>query len=324
MLGSVHVLWRTAMATPRDRVGICQWFHFEDTAQVHQTIALLEELGLRRLRMDISWADYHRPNGRAWYDWLFRTLDVHELELLPCIWHTPPSLSLNGKSNGPPRDVQEFSHFVWEVLNRYGHHFTTVELWNEPNNRMKWDRDYDSEWTLFAEMIARGAGAAKCFGKRVVLGGMSPIDGRWLDHVSYSRSGALDEVDIIGVHAFPGQWNEAEGWGGWPGVFDHLDRHVYGREIWITEVGASSIPPQSPQAQAARIREAIVDTTVPVYLYCALDLPEHYAEIELTIDGRPEPLEHHLGLVTATGEKKLAFFELQELLSLEESKAAAE
>ena len=53
----------------RERLGICQWFHFEDHAAVERTLSLMAELNLTNLRTGISWADYYRPGGKGWYDW---------------------------------------------------------------------------------------------------------------------------------------------------------------------------------------------------------------------------------------------------------------
>jgi len=130
-------------AAVQERLGICQWFHFMDFDRALVSRALLRELNARHLRMDLSWADFHRPQGREWYSWLFAALG--EFELLVCLWHTPPSLSMNGKSNGPPRKEKWFSEFVWEAIELYGEHFGAIELWNEPNNRLKWDMACDPE-----------------------------------------------------------------------------------------------------------------------------------------------------------------------------------
>src|SRR4051812_30322626 len=76
-----------------DKIGICQWFHFEDYAAVDRSIELLHELGVKHFRTGISWADYHRPRGRAWYDWQMDRLRQSRLEILLSVWHTPPSIS---------------------------------------------------------------------------------------------------------------------------------------------------------------------------------------------------------------------------------------
>lgn len=298
-----------------DRLGVCQWFHYEDFQRALQARDLLRELGVRHLRMDISWADYHRPDGPAWYRWLFAALA--EFDLLPCVWHTPPSLSRTGKSNGPPADPRQFAEFLWLVCNEFGDYFDVLELWNEPNNLLKWDHTCDPDWALFAHMISEGAGTARLYDKNVVLGGMSPINGGWLDTLGVSAPGLLDLLHGVGVHAFPGQWNERDGrWGGWPAVFEHLKDHVQDRSIWITEVGYSASTPASEQQQVRVLEEvSAIGSAARIYFYSLLDLPRSYDELEFSIYGLREPLEHALGLVTETGRRKPAFYVMKELLS---------
>ena len=45
-------------------MGVCQWFHYWDEPAIEKTLAYLAELGCTRLRTGISWADFHRPQGR--------------------------------------------------------------------------------------------------------------------------------------------------------------------------------------------------------------------------------------------------------------------
>src|SRR3712207_8493209 len=49
------------------RLGICQWFHFEDH-RLDETVAWLRRLGVKRLRTGISWGDWHRPGSLDWFD----------------------------------------------------------------------------------------------------------------------------------------------------------------------------------------------------------------------------------------------------------------
>lgn len=299
----------------REKFGICQWFHFEDKKRVHLARTYLRELGILHLRMDVSWADYCRPNGPAWYAWLFDELE--EFELLPCVWHTPPSISRNGKSNGPPKHVRQFSEFLYVLLEAHGDRFDAIELWNEPNNWLKWDRKSDPKWQVFANMIEYGAGAVLPYGKTVVLGGMSPIDGEWLKLLQ-RRKTVLKDVDVIGIHAFPGQWNEPEEtWEGWHAVFEYIEKYADGRDIWITETGYSAPKKIHQERQTKRMIEAMVQATQHakrIYWYTLMDLPNKYDEIEYHIGEYREPLERSLGLVTADGRRKEAFYTLKSLL----------
>ena len=90
-------------STLRDRFGLCQWFHHGDEPSLRRTVHWLRELGVRHLRTGISWADYHLPGAPAWYERVFAALA--EFELLVSVWHTPPTLSVDGRCASHPATV---------------------------------------------------------------------------------------------------------------------------------------------------------------------------------------------------------------------------
>src|SRR5205085_7718392 len=81
------------------------------------------------------------------------------------------------------------------------------KFWNEPNNKSHWDPALDPEWSIFADMtrLACQAVAAENPALTRVLGGMSPIDPRFVERLA--KFGVLDEVDVVAVHGFPIDWN---------------------------------------------------------------------------------------------------------------------
>src|SRR4051812_27293298 len=113
----------------REKFGLCQWFHFEDFASVDRTIELLHELGVKHLRTGISWADAHRPRGKAWYDWQMHRLRESGLEVLLSVWHTPPSISEGNCCNSPPRRLRDYADFIDRIIQDYGDAFEHLELW---------------------------------------------------------------------------------------------------------------------------------------------------------------------------------------------------
>src|SRR4051812_30569779 len=138
----------------REKIGVCQWFHYEDFAAVDRAIELLAELNMKHLRTGISWADYYRLRGKEWYDWQMRRLRESGLEVLLSVWHTPPSISEAGACNAPPRRLRDYADFIDRIITDYGDSFHHLELWNEPNNRYKWNFEaHDQGWRKFATMI---------------------------------------------------------------------------------------------------------------------------------------------------------------------------
>lgn len=301
--------------------GVCQWIHFQDYAMLENALAYLRDLRVRRVRTGISWADWHRRGGVAWQSHVIRTFVARGIEVLPCLRHTPPSISSNGKCNGPPLRLQDFADFAGAVGQELGDCFTYVELWNEPNNTLKWDRDADPDWEQFSLMFSMAAAVLRqFFKKKVVLGGMSPIDHRWIQELE--RWGAYQHVDVLAAHAFPGQWNEpVESWRGWPDAVAHLRSMAAGREVWITETGCATWDTERSfdamnTKQLYRLWECLDTCSADrVYWYSLMDLPDQYDELEWTVGGYREERERHMGLVTAAGEHKRAFYALKQYLT---------
>ena len=98
------------------RLGICQWFSFEDP-RLDQAVDLLKRLGVTKLRTGISWADWHRPQAHAWFDRQMHTLREFDLTITFCF--TPPSRGKRPHHTSPPIDLQEFAWFATEVVQRY-------------------------------------------------------------------------------------------------------------------------------------------------------------------------------------------------------------
>jgi len=98
------------------RMGICQWFHFEDP-RLDLAIDLLKQLGVKKLRTGISWADWHRPNATDWYDRMMKKLDAFDTTITLCF--TPPSRGQRPDHTSPPKEIMEFADFAAEVVARY-------------------------------------------------------------------------------------------------------------------------------------------------------------------------------------------------------------
>lgn len=62
-----------------DKLGVCQWFHYCAHEDVDRAVRELRTLGVRHLRTGVSWADFHRPAGREWYDFPMNRLAEFEV-----------------------------------------------------------------------------------------------------------------------------------------------------------------------------------------------------------------------------------------------------
>jgi Nucleoside-diphosphate-sugar epimerases len=300
---TVNFEWQAAQA----RVGILEWLRPGEHERVESTLADLKALNITRLRTGISWADWHTPEGREWFDW-FIPRAAQQVELLPCITYTPPSLGIEAKTSSPPRNPKDYADFIDTLITQYGDYFEWIELWNEPNNLNDWDWRLDPDWKIFSEMIGMASHWARHRGKKTVLAGMCPTDPNWLDIVC-SR-GALAHIDAVGLHGFPGTWEFESG--SWPEKIEKiravLDKHDLNPEIWLTEVGYSTWR-HDEIAQVKTLMEALEAPVDRVYWYSAYDLHPH----ESHQDGFHEDERHyHFGMKAADGAPKLIYRVWQE------------
>ncbi len=98
------------------RLGICQWFHFNDE-RLAFAVQWLRRLGVRKLRTGISWADWHRPGAQDWFDRQMAALDEFDTTITLCF--TPPSRGRRGCHTSPPLVPEEFGEFAAQVVERY-------------------------------------------------------------------------------------------------------------------------------------------------------------------------------------------------------------
>jgi len=290
---------------PRDAepLGFVEWFRMGDRAHAETAIEMMRAAGVRRLRTQFSWAEYHVDGAADWYDWLMPRLGA-AFDVMPCFHYTPPSLSRTGRSSGAPERLRDFADFIDVILTRHGEHFEAVELWNEPNNLLDWDWRVDPNHDLYAEMMIDAAHWVRQRGYRVVLGGPSPFDPVWLDLMG--QRGLLDLVDAVGVHGFPGTWDsEAGAWEGWyvmlAAARDILDRYNPDAGLWITEAGYSTWA----HDEIEQVRQFLAARAAPadrLYWYGWRDLGSEIAVQEgHWFDAR----HYHMGVVDAAERPKL-------------------
>jgi beta-xylosidase len=98
------------------QLGICQWFHFDDH-RLDDGVRWLKQLGVKKLRTGLSWADSHRPNADGWFDRQMSALDDFDVTITFCF--TPEASGIVAHHTSPPRDVNEFADFCGRMVRRY-------------------------------------------------------------------------------------------------------------------------------------------------------------------------------------------------------------
>lgn len=182
---------------------------------------------------------------------------------------------------------------------------TSFKLWNEPNNLSHWDFLLDPGWVVFAEMVRQSAAAIREVRTDLplVLGGMSPIDPRFLHQLQ--ALGALSCIDVLAVHGFPYDWNL---WPleEWPRRIAAL-RDEFNKPVWVTETGVSSFASEEVAAWGLRRSREIL-AGEKVFWYTLLDLaPEREATTRhKQAEGSSYYRHFHFGLLRHDGTPKKA------------------
>jgi beta-xylosidase len=98
------------------KLGICQWFHFED-ARLEGAVRWLKQLGVRYVRTGLSWADSLRPDAERWFDRQMRALEPFDVTLTFCF--TPECHGIRPHHTSPPRDIDAYAEFCATQVRRY-------------------------------------------------------------------------------------------------------------------------------------------------------------------------------------------------------------
>ena len=182
-----------------------------------------------------------------------------------------------------------------------------VMLWNEPNNLSHWDFHLDPQWEKFAEMVTAASSAIRNTNPalKIALGGISPIDPRFLELMA--RHGVLDQVDIVAVHGFPLDWNH---WSihDWPKKIDEI-RAVTNKPVWVSEAGVSSFGAEEVQLFGLkRTAELLLPIVERVHWYSLFDLPAAWPATtrHKEAEGSAYYRHYYMGLIREDGTPKLS------------------
>jgi beta-xylosidase len=182
-----------------------------------------------------------------------------------------------------------------------------VKIWNEPNNKSHWDLEIDPDWSKFAQMAVLAGEAIHAVNPTLtrVLGGMSPIDPGFVNHMK--AYGVIDRVDAIAVHGFPLDWNL---WQihEWPAKLAEI-RAMVDVPVWVTEVGVSSFGAEEVQAWGVkRTADLLRDLAPRIHWYSLYDLPKAWEATtrHREAEGSSYYRHFHMGLLREDGSPKLS------------------
>jgi beta-xylosidase len=187
-------------------------------------------------------------------------------------------------------------------------------IWNEPNNMSHWDRDLDPDWSAFAEMAKLAGQAIRSESRSLlrVMGGISPLDPGFIERLA--KYGALGEVDVVGAHGFPLDWNHWQ-LDEWPAQLAEL-RAVTSLPVWVTEVGVSTFGAEEVQDFGLRrTAELLNGQTERIHWYSLLDLPRAWPATTRHREAEGSSYYRHfyMGLINEEGGAKRALRTFREL-----------
>ncbi len=99
-----------------DRMGLMQWFHFEDP-RLNDAVAWMKRLGVTHLRTGLSWADSFRPDALAWFDRQMAALEDFAVTVTFCF--TPEHRGISPHHTSAPLVREEFAEFCAAMVRRY-------------------------------------------------------------------------------------------------------------------------------------------------------------------------------------------------------------
>ncbi|MEO8969694.1 MAG: hypothetical protein ABI355_18805 [Solirubrobacteraceae bacterium] len=193
-------------------------------AQVNGQLSDVAATGVRVARSDAFWeASEPRPpvHGVHTYSWTFDDtiagdLAAHGLTWLPIIDYTATwNQSVAGEDHSPPASDADYAAYAAAFARRYGpggafwaahpelaaHPVSTVEIWNEPDNRQFWLPTPDAGAYTRLYVTARAAIAAAVPTTRVLIGGLTQPT-TTLPAMVAADSGLAGQADGVAVHPY--------------------------------------------------------------------------------------------------------------------------
>ncbi len=295
-------------------------------APLEAELAGIAATGARYLRIDVDWSAIEQGPGTRDWSVVDRIVDQARacgLDVIGLLAYTPAWARAPGTTeHSPPTDPSNFAAFARAAVERYAPRGVKAwEVWNEPNLTFFWEPAPDP--AAYAALLAPTYDAIKAVdpSSTVITGGLVPAEHLsrqegmkplpFLERV-YAAGGA-GKFDAVGYHpyTYPALPTDDPGDGPFvsvtPKLHDLMAKHGdRNKQIWGTEMGATTIPGTPPEFLAESITRAYRQWdrwsfTGPLIWFSYLDAGTN-----------PDQPEDNLGLVRADftpKEPALAAFE---------------
>jgi polysaccharide biosynthesis protein PslG len=245
----------------------------DSRADVDRTVALLQDAGVRWVRMNVSWSGLEAGGKGAWNAGMLTDVDyavdaAHRagLQVLMPMADGVPYWASADPSKAVVGGVPQWNHY-WrpvsfaDYADAFGHLVRRYsargvhdyEVWNEPNLRRFWPSGPDP--AQYAAMLHAAAPAIRAAdpSATIVLGGLSKSDYPWLERL-YAAGVDRSDFDAVAIHPYTGSvdpkmcWKQAgtdraaiDAFCAIDAVHDTMRAAGDGdKPLWLTEFGWST------------------------------------------------------------------------------------
>jgi len=187
------------------------WADYTD-AQRHEVLDRYEAIGVRAVRLDVSWAmlqplgPEYDPWGVSFVDNVIDMINSHGMTALVTLWLTPPWANGDQGTLALPSNPEDYARVAQWAAHRYAGKVLGWEVWNEPNSTNYMVGADPVEYTrlLQAAYPAFHAGDPNTL---VVFGGVEYNEDAWLTK-AYD-AGAHGYFDVMSTHCYQSPSNES-------------------------------------------------------------------------------------------------------------------
>jgi len=242
-------------------------YMYDSKEKVAHAIQLLKELGVSIIRIDFSWTQIEKVQGKdelSRLDYIVQECDKNNIEVLGVLGYSPAWAG--GRWNQPVCDLKLFADFSARMAAHYPQ-IKYWEIWNEPDSLTYWQpQDNMVTYTALLKLVYPAIKAANP-GAVVLVGGLT-TDGLY-KLKSMLKNGAGQYFDILNLHPFvdPSNPQCVKTMGTIINNFAAAVRQYgFDKKIWITEIGCPGIdnssktwwngPAQSEEEQAKFLKQA--------------------------------------------------------------------
>ncbi|MDK2972876.1 MAG: polysaccharide biosynthesis protein PslG [Candidatus Sumerlaeota bacterium] len=271
---------------------------------VEQRFGWLEDLGVHWDRIDLWW-HLVEPRDGEWdfsrADLAFDTYEKHGVQWYPILCYG--AAWFDGHT-GPRNDeeMDQFVDYVRQTVTRYRGRAPYWSMWNEPNIPMFWSPEPNPE--AYAELTKRVYPVFKAADPDAklcapVLAPLGTWDRKFTERLY--QAGIKDSFDVFDYHYYRSHPPEREVPRELAEIRAVMARYGDRKPIWISESGVSEINVGAERQAAYVVRNHLITLALGVEKFFYFDLQNWY-------DDKDDVWDSQLGLVTASGTKKPAYF----------------